>query len=56
MEISGKEIKEGMEIVINPDEKIKNNVIVSRRDLFSEKKIRQERQQNYRKGSTGGDR
>ena len=43
MEISGKEIKEGMEIVINPDEKIKNNVIVSRRDLFSEKKIRQDR-------------
>ncbi len=43
MEISGKEIKEGMEIVINPDEKIKDNVIVSRRDLFSEKKIRQDR-------------
>ena len=30
IEISGENIKEGMEIVVNPNDKIKNNVIVKR--------------------------
>lgn len=32
IEISGENIKEGMEIVVNPNDKIKNNVIVKRID------------------------
>jgi len=43
IEISGENIKEGMEIVVNPNDKIKNNVIVKRID-YKEIKANKERE------------
>ena len=43
IEISGENIKEGMEIVVNPNDKIKNNVIVKRID-YKEIKANRERE------------
>ena len=42
IEIYGTDIKEGLEIVVNPDDKIRNNIIVKRRDLITEKKKKEE--------------
>ena len=42
IEIYGTGIKEGLEIVANPDDKIRNNIIVKRRDLITEKKKKEE--------------
>ena len=43
IEISGENIKEGMEIVVNPNDKIKNNVIVKRID-YKQIKINKEKE------------
>ena len=46
IEISGENIKEGMEIVVNPNDKIKNNVIVKRIDY---KEIKENRERELEK-------
>ena len=43
IEIYGKDIKEGMEIIGNPNNKLRNNIIVKRRSLQEEKKEKEEK-------------
>lgn len=43
IEIYGKDIKEGMEIIENPNNKLRNNIIVKRRSLQEEKKEKEEK-------------
>ena len=43
IEIYGNEIKEGQEIIVNPNEKLQNNIIVQRRSLADEKREREKR-------------
>lgn len=42
IEIYGEGIKEGMEIISDPNNKIRNNIIVKRRDIINEKKKKEE--------------
>ena len=43
IEIYGKDIKEGMEIIENPNNKLRNNIIVKRRSLQEEKREKEEK-------------
>ena len=43
IEIYGKDIKEGMEIIGNPNNKLRNNIIVKRRSLQEEKREKEEK-------------
>ena len=43
IEIYGKEIKEGLEIIENPNNHLRNNIIVKRRSLQEEKKEKEEK-------------
>ena len=43
IEIYGNGIKEGQEIIVNPNEKLQNNIIVQRRSLADEKREREKR-------------
>ena len=43
IEIYGKDLKEGMEIIKNPNNRLKNNIIVRRRSLQEEKREKEEK-------------
>jgi len=43
IEIYGNGIKEGQEIIVNPNEKLQNNIIVQRRSLVDEKREKEKR-------------
>ena len=43
IEIYGKDIKEGLEIIENPNNKLRNNIIVKRRSLQEEKREKEEK-------------